>query len=260
MKCHWGLRRNDEEEKIQAEDFLKARGRSFQSWVVVGSGLSSGAQPNSHRFIRSQLRKCDHLSLPHGIQGHRNSGFLSACVCPVRNRIERSPVPTKSQGRSTTTEGRFPEHRTMPGIGQVLHKDLLNDHKAYASWNILDSWIWIKFSKGDYAECVIDRNVLLDRHRTVTYIILIITTNNNNNVQNLPPRFYSSKSEPRKEKNNFGRRAPKNKFNFSLASKLSSVLVSLCLSYNPTLISKFQDRIMLQTQMFRAKLFGFHSV
>lgn len=76
MKCHWGLRRNDEDEKIQAEDFLKTRGRSFQSWVVVGSGLSSGAQPNSHWFIRSQLRKCDHLSLPHGIQGHRNSlGF-----------------------------------------------------------------------------------------------------------------------------------------------------------------------------------------
>ena len=76
MKCHWGLRRNDEDEKIQAEDFLKARERSFQSWIVVGSGLSSGAQPNSHQFIGGQLKRCDKLSLPHGIQGHRNNlGF-----------------------------------------------------------------------------------------------------------------------------------------------------------------------------------------
>lgn len=76
MKYHWGLRRNDEDEKIQAEDFLKVRGRSFQSWVVVGSRLSSGAQPSPHRFIRGQLRRFDNLSLPHGIQGHRNNlGF-----------------------------------------------------------------------------------------------------------------------------------------------------------------------------------------
>ena len=81
MKCHWGLRRNDEDEKIQAEDFLKARERSFQSWIVVGSGLSSGAQPNSHQFIGGQLRRCDKAQFASWYpRAQEQFGFLSACV------------------------------------------------------------------------------------------------------------------------------------------------------------------------------------
>ena len=95
MKCHWGWRRNDEGEKIEAGDFLKARGRSFQSGVVVGSRLSSGARPNSHRFMGGRLRRCGHLSL---LMVSKGTGtiWVSECVCPVRNRIDGSPARTRS--------------------------------------------------------------------------------------------------------------------------------------------------------------------